>query len=105
MALAKHETRTMILLGHVTKDGSLAGPKVLEHLGAGLLLELLLALIAPQTLALHVKAQARDGVVLLDPAVDFGRLAVCRRVVARAVVADTVHTQKIKIKIIIIKSK
>ncbi|MBL8604286.1 MAG: DNA repair protein RadA [Myxococcales bacterium] len=32
VTLAKQEARTMVLVGHVTKDGSLAGPKVLEHL-------------------------------------------------------------------------
>ncbi len=32
VTLAKQQARTMILIGHVTKDGSLAGPKVLEHL-------------------------------------------------------------------------
>ena len=30
--LAKHRQIAMLLIGHVTKDGSLAGPKVLEHL-------------------------------------------------------------------------
>jgi DNA repair protein RadA/Sms len=30
--LAKHRNLTMILVGHVTKEGSLAGPRVLEHL-------------------------------------------------------------------------
>ena len=30
--LAKERTITMVLVGHVTKDGSLAGPRVLEHL-------------------------------------------------------------------------
>ncbi len=29
---AKQHKRTVLLVGHVTKDGSLAGPKVLEHL-------------------------------------------------------------------------
>jgi len=32
MTLAKSEGICVILIGHVTKDGSLAGPKVLEHL-------------------------------------------------------------------------
>jgi len=32
VTLAKQQGRTVILVGHVTKDGSLAGPKVLEHL-------------------------------------------------------------------------
>ncbi len=32
VTLAKQQSRTMVLIGHVTKDGSLAGPKVLEHL-------------------------------------------------------------------------
>ena len=32
VTLAKQQGRTVILIGHVTKDGSLAGPKVLEHL-------------------------------------------------------------------------
>lgn len=32
MGLAKNENMTVILVGHVTKDGSLAGPKVLEHM-------------------------------------------------------------------------
>lgn len=32
MTLAKQENITVLLVGHVTKDGSLAGPKVLEHM-------------------------------------------------------------------------
>ncbi len=32
MELAKGQGTTVILVGHVTKDGSLAGPRVLEHL-------------------------------------------------------------------------
>lgn len=32
MELAKKTNRTFFLVGHVTKEGSLAGPKVLEHL-------------------------------------------------------------------------
>ncbi len=32
MELAKRSDRPFILIGHVTKDGSLAGPKVLEHM-------------------------------------------------------------------------
>ncbi|MEZ4408783.1 MAG: DNA repair protein RadA [Polyangiales bacterium] len=32
VTLAKQQSRAMLLVGHVTKDGSLAGPKVLEHL-------------------------------------------------------------------------
>ncbi|UXR66173.1 DNA repair protein RadA [Bdellovibrio bacteriovorus] len=32
MGLAKQEGITVILIGHVTKDGSIAGPKVLEHM-------------------------------------------------------------------------
>lgn len=32
VTLAKQQGRTVVLVGHVTKDGSLAGPKVLEHL-------------------------------------------------------------------------
>ena len=32
VTIAKQQGRAMILVGHVTKDGSLAGPKVLEHL-------------------------------------------------------------------------
>lgn len=32
MALAKGSGLTVLLVGHVTKDGSLAGPRVLEHL-------------------------------------------------------------------------
>lgn len=32
MRLAKSEGITVILVGHVTKDGSLAGPRVMEHL-------------------------------------------------------------------------
>jgi len=32
MALAKHSGMAVFLVGHVTKDGSLAGPRVLEHL-------------------------------------------------------------------------
>ncbi|WP_148252622.1 DNA repair protein RadA [Aidingimonas lacisalsi] len=37
---AKHSNTALLLVGHVTKDGSLAGPKVLEHMiDASLLLE------------------------------------------------------------------
>ncbi len=32
LALAKTKGTTVILIGHVTKDGSLAGPRVLEHM-------------------------------------------------------------------------
>lgn len=32
LGLAKHEQITVILVGHVTKDGTIAGPKVLEHM-------------------------------------------------------------------------
>lgn len=32
MRLAKEEQIPMIIVGHITKDGSLAGPKVLEHM-------------------------------------------------------------------------
>lgn len=32
MGLAKQEQITVLLIGHVTKDGSIAGPKVLEHM-------------------------------------------------------------------------
>lgn len=32
MVLAKHSQRVFMLVGHVTKDGALAGPKVLEHM-------------------------------------------------------------------------
>lgn len=32
MGLAKQENITVILIGHVTKDGTIAGPKVLEHM-------------------------------------------------------------------------
>lgn len=32
MTLAKQEHVTVILVGHITKDGSIAGPKVLEHM-------------------------------------------------------------------------
>ena len=32
MELAKAQSTTVILVGHVTKDGALAGPRVLEHL-------------------------------------------------------------------------
>jgi DNA repair protein RadA/Sms len=32
MGLAKQDGITVILIGHVTKDGSIAGPKVLEHM-------------------------------------------------------------------------
>lgn len=32
MGLAKQDEITVILIGHVTKDGSIAGPKVLEHM-------------------------------------------------------------------------
>lgn len=32
MQMAKNENITMIVIGHVTKDGNIAGPKVLEHM-------------------------------------------------------------------------
>ncbi|KYG62229.1 DNA repair protein RadA [Bdellovibrio bacteriovorus] len=32
MGLAKQDNITVILIGHVTKDGNIAGPKVLEHM-------------------------------------------------------------------------
>ena len=32
MAVAKQQTLTTVLVGHVTKDGSIAGPRALEHL-------------------------------------------------------------------------
>ena len=32
MHLAKNSNKTIFLIGHVTKDGNLAGPKVLEHI-------------------------------------------------------------------------
>lgn len=32
VTIAKQQARTIVLIGHVTKDGTLAGPKVLEHL-------------------------------------------------------------------------
>lgn len=32
LSLAKTQSMTVILIGHVTKDGSLAGPRVLEHM-------------------------------------------------------------------------
>jgi len=32
MGLAKQDNITVILIGHVTKDGTIAGPKVLEHM-------------------------------------------------------------------------
>jgi DNA repair protein RadA/Sms len=32
MAVAKQQTLTIVLVGHVTKDGSIAGPRALEHL-------------------------------------------------------------------------
>lgn len=32
MSLAKEETIAIIVTGHITKDGSMAGPKVLEHM-------------------------------------------------------------------------
>lgn len=32
MNIAKHEGISMFIVGHVTKDGSLAGPRVLEHM-------------------------------------------------------------------------
>lgn len=32
MGLAKNENMSVILIGHVTKDGNIAGPKVLEHM-------------------------------------------------------------------------
>ena len=32
MYIAKRENITMIVIGHVTKEGNIAGPKVLEHM-------------------------------------------------------------------------
>ena len=32
MKIAKNEQRTIFVVGHVTKDGAIAGPKVLEHM-------------------------------------------------------------------------
>lgn len=32
MSLAKTLGKSIILIGHVTKDGSIGGPKALEHL-------------------------------------------------------------------------
>lgn len=32
MHIAKHENITVIVIGHVTKEGNIAGPKVLEHM-------------------------------------------------------------------------
>jgi DNA repair protein RadA/Sms len=32
MAVAKHRSLTTVLVGHVTKDGAIAGPRALEHL-------------------------------------------------------------------------
>ena len=32
MQIAKNEGRTVFIVGHVTKDGTIAGPKVLEHM-------------------------------------------------------------------------
>jgi DNA repair protein RadA/Sms len=32
MKVAKHDDITMLIVGHVTKEGAIAGPKVLEHL-------------------------------------------------------------------------
>lgn len=32
MNIAKHTKKSIFLIGHVTKDGSISGPKVLEHL-------------------------------------------------------------------------
>ena len=32
VTMAKHHNITLILVGHVTKDGQLAGPKILEHM-------------------------------------------------------------------------
>jgi DNA repair protein RadA/Sms len=32
MMLAKKTQKSIILIGHVTKDGSISGPKSLEHL-------------------------------------------------------------------------
>ncbi len=32
MQIAKKSTKTIIVIGHVTKDGSISGPKTLEHL-------------------------------------------------------------------------
>lgn len=32
MQVAKRSNKTIIVIGHVTKDGSISGPKTLEHL-------------------------------------------------------------------------
>ena len=32
MRFAKEENVTLFLIGHITKDGNIAGPKVLEHI-------------------------------------------------------------------------
>jgi len=32
MQVAKREDITLLIVGHVTKEGAIAGPKVLEHL-------------------------------------------------------------------------
>ena len=32
MQIAKNQNITIIVIGHVTKDGNIAGPKVLEHM-------------------------------------------------------------------------
>lgn len=32
MQVAKKGQKTIIVIGHVTKDGSISGPKTLEHL-------------------------------------------------------------------------
>ena len=32
MKFAKETTTPVILIGHITKDGSIAGPKILEHM-------------------------------------------------------------------------
>ena len=32
MQIAKQSKKSIIIIGHVTKDGSISGPKTLEHL-------------------------------------------------------------------------
>lgn len=32
MQIAKTQNITIIIIGHVTKDGNIAGPKILEHM-------------------------------------------------------------------------
>jgi hypothetical protein len=54
-------------------------------------LELLLLSRTPPPLRLHVQPEARDGIVDALAVLDLGALAICERVVRRAVVTDSVR--------------